>query len=68
MTDMQQAYEELQKQAIAYGSAYVDLYQQGREQVSRWEYSRGGEVLHRGYYCPVPFLISLLATQAVVIF
>ncbi len=54
MTDMQQAYEELQKQAIAYGSAYVDLYQQGREQVSRWEYSRGGEVLHRGYYCPSP--------------
>jgi len=39
-----------------YSDVYMALYDELRHSVVKSEYSVGGEVLHRGYYCPSPII------------
>lgn len=44
--------ERIEKIAEIYSNSYRDLYEKAKRNVIRTEYGLGGELLHRGYYCP----------------
>lgn len=44
--------ERIEKIAEIYSNSYRDLYEEAKKNVVRIEYGIGGELLHRGYYCP----------------
>lgn len=46
--------QEFEKIASKYEDKYEELYLQQKSRVVRYEYAKGGLMLHRGYYCPSP--------------
>ena len=48
--------EKLRSLYYDYRESYERLYEEFKSSRTKQEYCRGGEVLHRGYYCPSPVL------------